>query len=445
MGSVLSLRGLCISYGDHQVLSQVNLEIPEKGITVLLGPSGTGKSTLLRTIAGENTDHPSIRVEGRIDYVLQGQHPPLVMQKAKLLLATVFENLVHDWPERARLTHKQQYVRVTRWLAELQLEHLLPNLHMPVVGLPLADQRLMPLLRRAMVDSPLLLLDEPTAGLSSEQAGPILALLRRFRQQRSVLVAMHNLSQSRSIADGVVLLASRHVQEHSGARLFFNRPLSEAGRLFLCTGSCPEGARHSADRSSAPELAAIALGPQPPRPLGPNGFVWLVPGQLAGMPWPGLLRSATYDLDLLQACGVTRLLSLTDRPFPGELARSHGLVVENSPITDMQPPEVSQAIKLCQRIEALMASGEVIAVHCHAGLGRTGTMLAAYWIWRHQGRISGEVALQQVRRIHPGWVQSVAQIDFLRAFAPAIERMRSVTTGSSLVAKSVVLPLHQDP
>lgn len=431
-GCALSLRSLCISYGDRQVLSQVDLDLPGKGITVLLGPSGTGKSTLLRTVAGENAGHPSMRVEGRVDYMLPDRHPPLMTQKAKLLFSAVFENLVHDWPERARLTAAQQHAHVARWLASLGLERLVQHLYEPVISLCPSDQRLVPVLRCAMAPSPLLLLDEPTAGLTNEQAEPILALMRQLRRQSSLLVVMHNLGQSRAIADAVVLLASRRVQEHSSAQGFFTAPASESGHLFLRTGSCPEGPRHEFEKEPAPELANPAPTPlsSSPRSLGPSGFAWLIPGRLAGTPWPGLLRPAAYDLELLQAVGVTQLLSVTDQPFPAELARAHGMAVGNDPMVDMQPPDIPQAIALCQRIEASLASGEVVAVHCHAGLGRTGTTLCAYWIWLHHGRISGELASRQVRRLHPGWAQSVAKVDFLHVFAPAVARMKP--TGADL-------------
>ncbi|MGJ7583205.1 ATP-binding cassette domain-containing protein, partial [Variovorax sp. RHLX14] len=178
---LLRIDALRFAYPDQPALvSNWNASIGP-GVTLLYGDTGTGKSALLRTVAGENAGHPSIRVEGRVDYVLPDRNPPLVMQKAKLLLSAVLENLVHDWPERANLTAAQQHAHVTQWLASLGLERLVQHLHVPVISLPLSDQRLVSVLRRAMVTSPLLLLDEPTAGLSDEQAEPILALMRRLR------------------------------------------------------------------------------------------------------------------------------------------------------------------------------------------------------------------------------------------------------------------------
>ena len=415
--NVLTLRGLCVAYGERPVLEGVDLDLPPRGVTVLLGPSGTGKSTLLRTVAGQNAGHPSIRVEGGIDYMVHGERPPLVMQKARLLLSSLFENLVHDWPERASLSTSQQRTHLCRWLDALGLAPLAQQLQVPVVELPLPQQRLVALLRGAMVAAPLLLVDEPTAGLSDTQAEPVLAVLRQLGRERSLFVAMHHLGHSRSVADAVVLLASRRVQEHSSAERFFSMPASESGRLFLRTGSCPE--------EPLPAQPPAHVPPPRPRTLGPTGFAWLLPGQLAGTPWPGLVQPPAYDLGLLEGAGVTRLVSVADRPFRAELAAPHGMTVEHEPMVDMQPPGVEQAISLCRRIDASLARGDVVAVHCRAGLGRTGTTLAAYWLWHHEGRLDGEQCLQQIRRRHPGWVQSQAQIDFLHAFAPAVARMKS--------------------
>ena len=52
MNNILSVENLCLWYGSHQALKDINIEIPEKSITALIGPSGCGKSTTLRMIAG---------------------------------------------------------------------------------------------------------------------------------------------------------------------------------------------------------------------------------------------------------------------------------------------------------------------------------------------------------------------------------------------------------
>jgi atypical dual specificity phosphatase len=433
---VLRLRDFGVAYGERQVFGQVSLTLPARGVTVLLGPSGTGKSTLLRTLAGENAGHPQIGVTGELSYALADARPPLVMQRARLMVASVFENLVQGWPERARLTGAEQQAHVARWLASLGQERLVPQLAAPVVSLPAVDQRLVSVLRVALLDAPLMLLDEPTAGLPAAQVEPLMALMRLLGTQRALLVVMHHLEQTRQLADHVVLLASRRVQEQSSAAAFFAAPQTESGRLFLRTGSCPEEPLQASPDEPAPEVAEAAAPPAVPAPapatsaapapqphqrsLGPNGFVWLLEGRLAGTPWPGIVRDADDDLALLRGAGVTRLLSLTDRPYDTDKAARHGLAVSHEPIADMRAPSLQQALQLCRQVQAWLDEGEVLAVHCRAGLGRTGTVLAAVWLWLQRGQADGAQALQHVRRRHPGWVQSAEQIEFLNQLAPVV-------------------------
>jgi len=238
--SVLTLRGYGVGHGCRFTLESANLELPSQGITVLLGPSGTGKSTLLRALSGEGQCNPSLSTVGESRYCLEGAFPVLVAQNIRLLASSIFENLVKDWPGRSTRTIAQQRAYLDDWLASLGQESLGRNLHLPVAELPLHKQRLVAILRAALLGTPLILLDEPTAGLSAAQSEPILALLRQIGKRQAMLVAMHHLAQSRSLADQILLIASRKIQEFSPAESFFTEPHSEAGRLFLSTGSCPE-------------------------------------------------------------------------------------------------------------------------------------------------------------------------------------------------------------
>lgn len=436
--AVLSLRGFGVSYGDRPVLAGIDLDLPRRGITALLGPSGTGKSTLLRTLSGANDAHPSLRVVGRWHYHAEGHRPALVMQKGQLMVSSVFENLVDGWPARSGLTAREQSTHVSSWLDALGQHGLVECLRSTVLDLSPADQRIVAILRAALHETPLLLVDEPTAGLGPDHAAAVVELLRLLGRQRALFVAMHHLGQTRTLADHVLLIASRRVQEFGPADAFFDAPGSEAGRLFLRTGSCPEEPL-VATQIDPPETAvresSLPAPPPPPTPaarphaLGPNGFAWLLDGQLAGTPWPGLVHPADYELQLLRGVGVTRLMSLTDRPFDAGRAAEHGMAVEHEAIVDMHPPGLEQALRLCRRLDDCLAAGEVVAVHCRAGLGRTGTVLAAYWIWRHAGRLDGAQALRDVRQRHSGWVQSTAQIEFLNVLARAVASLAGAPAG----------------
>lgn len=162
----------------------------------------------------------------------------------------------------------------------------------------------------------------------------------------------------------------------------------------------------------------LAADPQAvPASRGPNGFAWLVPGRLAGAPQPGVVQSMDIDLQALRRCGVTVLITLTERDLPQEPLQQHGLRNLHLPVHDHESPTVAQIQMLLARMSAMLRAGEVLAVHCLAGLGRTGTVLAA---WLVREGLTADEALRRVRLIDAQYVQSQAQEDLLYAYEVAL-------------------------
>jgi atypical dual specificity phosphatase len=431
--TVLALDGFGVAFGEKVVLRDVHLSLPPLGCTVLMGPSGTGKSTLLRTLAGYNTANPSLRTWGHARYAgraCEGAHrPALVMQNSRLLVANVFDNLVGGLPDRAALTRQMQLERVADALAGTGQAHLLDRLSQKVVEQGPADQRAIAILRQAMASPALLMVDEPTAGLDASPADRLLELLERLAAGRAVLVVLHHLQQAKRIAGQAVLLANGIVEEAQPSPRFFEAPRRERTRLFLATGSCPEDT-HEAGATVPGELSPRTIVQQraiASAACGPRGFLWLLPGALAGTPWPGIVHPVQYDLGALQAVGITRLVSLTEEPFDPAAAAPFGIRCRAFPMPDMHAPTLPQAIAICRALDEDLAAGEVVAVHCRAGLGRTGTVLAAYLLWQGQGELGALQALEQVRRIEPQWVQSSPQVAFLEEFALVVAGMSGST------------------
>lgn len=430
----IQLRGFSLSFGRGVVLNQLDLIVPSRGCTVLLGPSGTGKSSLLYCLGGRLDGHPHVHLEGEVLYfgeaLKNGHRPALVEQKPHLLVQSVRESLVGLWPRRGSLNYAQQTTQLVLALRSWQLDTLAEKLDTCVIHLALHERRIVSILRQWMAEPVLLMIDEPTAELPDSAAAEMLALLGRLKQERPLLVVSHHLQQTRMLADHVLLLASGQLQESSAVQAFFESPRSDAARQFLRTGSCPEQAREM--RWVPEEVVVPTLRPSSPRPdagmpssglsvgRGPEGFVWMLPRQLAGTPWPGVFYPQAHDLAALRDAGVTRLLSLTETPFDLDTAAAYGLDVSAEPLVDGDAPTFAQAERVCRQIDAWLLAGEAVAVHCHAGLGRTGTILAAYLLWReheHSRDPDAISALERVRQLRSGMVQTRAQEDFLFEFA----------------------------
>jgi atypical dual specificity phosphatase len=146
----------------------------------------------------------------------------------------------------------------------------------------------------------------------------------------------------------------------------------------------------------------------------PRGFNWIVPGKLAGCPAPGVSSPIDYDMNLLSRVGITRLITLTEADLDQSALTRHHLTNIHMPILDKEAPSIAQMHMLLVRMQKFIASGDVLAVHCKAGLGRTGTVLAA-WLIR-DGGLSATGAIERLRRIEPGFIQSAMQEEFLNLY-----------------------------
>lgn len=488
----LQVAGLGASFGARVILAEVDFALPARGVTVLLGPSGSGKSTLLRTLADLNAANPRFRRWGSTRYAGQPwrsglQAPRLVQQQARLMMASTFDAIVELARPRLKLVPHELRDWCRAQVQAFGFPELALMFDQPALQLSPVQQRAVAILREALAEPALLMVDEPTAELEGYEAFVLLELLRQVGQRTAVLMSTHQQQHAQAVAQDMLLLAGGRIAEAQSMEAFQRAPLSLAGQQFLRTGSCavaspdaraedleegvplppplpaaamaaiseflsdavaaepasepmpapePEPAPAPVPASMpapAPTPAArpravnpavlvdwqpLAADPQAvPASRGPNGFAWLVPGRLAGAPQPGVVQSMDFDLKALRGCGVTVLITLTENDLPQEPLQRHGLRNLHLPVRDHESPTVAQIQMLLARMSAMLRAGEVLAVHCLAGLGRTGTVLAA---WLVREGLTADEALRRVRLIDAQYVQSQAQEDLLYAYEVAL-------------------------
>ena len=142
----------------------------------------------------------------------------------------------------------------------------------------------------------------------------------------------------------------------------------------------------------------------------PNGFSWVEKPQLAALARP----SSAEDLQWLRKQGIDVLLSLTEERPRRDWVDDAGLLVYHVPMEDMEAPTQEQLDRCISAIQGALKHNMGVAVHCGAGLGRTGTVLAAYFV--SQG-VSAQSAIARIRRLRPGSIETDEQAEAVELYA----------------------------
>ncbi len=143
---------------------------------------------------------------------------------------------------------------------------------------------------------------------------------------------------------------------------------------------------------------------------GGRAFDWLIPDQLAACVDP---VAGVQAAEHLRLGGVTLLVNLYERPDPPELLATLGAETLHLPVHNSDPPTQAQLDTGVRAIEDALTTGRNVAVHCGAGLGRSGTLLAAYLVAQGRG---AEAAIDEVRAARPGSIETLEQENAVRAF-----------------------------
>ncbi|MBS0191277.1 MAG: ABC transporter ATP-binding protein [Phycisphaerales bacterium] len=213
-GPLLELRGLRKSFGSLHVLAGVDLAFETGKTTVVLGPSGSGKSVMLKHIVGLlRPDGGEIYFDGaRIDCLKETDWTDVRLQIGLLFQGgalfdslTVEENIEFPLREHTRLSREERHERVARALEVVDLKGMFRKLPAQLSG----GQRKRVALARAIVLEPrVVLYDEPTTGLDPIRSDGINELIIKLKKSLGVtnIVVTHDLVSARKVADRCVLL-----------------------------------------------------------------------------------------------------------------------------------------------------------------------------------------------------------------------------------------------
>ena len=252
---LLRIRGLRKSFGSHTVLHGVDLDVARGGVTVLLGPSGPGKSTLLRCVNHlEKPDAGFVELDGEIvgyrpvasshgtvrrlrerpsrEVTRQRARIGMVFQQFKLFPhLTVLENLV-EAPVALRQAGRKQAAATARELLDrvglAGREDAYPK------QLSGGQQQRVAIARALALKPDLLLFDEPTSALDPELVGEVLRVIKDLATSgMSMIVVTHEIGFAREVADTVVFIDGGRILESGPPETVLNDAAHERTRAFL--------------------------------------------------------------------------------------------------------------------------------------------------------------------------------------------------------------------
>jgi phospholipid/cholesterol/gamma-HCH transport system ATP-binding protein len=217
--AIVEIRNLGYAVNGRPIFAGLDMEVPRGRITAVMGPSGTGKTTLLRLITGQViADSGSIVVAGqdmrtvrRTDlYVLRRRMGMLFQNGALLTDLSVFENVAFPLREHTDLPERliRQLV-----LTKLQAVGLRGAAELMPAELSGGMSRRVALARAIVMDPEILIYDEPFVGLDPISLGVILRLIRRLNDALGItsIVVSHDVHEISTVADAVFLLSGGKV------------------------------------------------------------------------------------------------------------------------------------------------------------------------------------------------------------------------------------------
>ena len=206
MSSVITVKDMCLWYGQVQALKNININIEEKSITALIGPSGCGKSTFLKSLNRMNDLVPGVKITGDLRYRGEDIFDPklnvnelrrnigMVFQKPNPFPMSIYDNIAYG-----------------------------PRTH-GITSLSGGQQQRLCIARALAVEPDVLLMDEPTSALDPISTSKIEELASELKSQYTIVMVTHNMQQAVRISDYTAFFLLGDLIEYGETQKIFEQP-----------------------------------------------------------------------------------------------------------------------------------------------------------------------------------------------------------------------------
>ncbi len=237
MSNIITVKNLCLWYGSHKALKDININIPDQSITALIGPSGCGKSTFLKTLNRMNDLIPDVKITGDVRY--QGKdifgadvdvsqlrrEIGMVFQKPNPFPMSIYDNIAYG-PRTHGIKGKAQLDEIVeRSLRDAAIwDEVKDRLKKNALGLSGGQQQRLCIARALAVEPNVLLMDEPTSALDPISTSKIEELAMELKEKYTIVIVTHNMQQAVRISDNTAFFLLGELVEYDNTEKLFSTP-----------------------------------------------------------------------------------------------------------------------------------------------------------------------------------------------------------------------------
>jgi phosphate transport system ATP-binding protein len=237
VSSVITVKDMCLWYGQVQALKNININIEEKSITALIGPSGCGKSTFLKSLNRMNDLVSGVKITGELRYRGEDIFDPklnvnelrrnigMVFQKPNPFPMSIYDNIAYG-PRTHGITNRTKLDEIV----ESSLKgaaiwnEVKDNLKKSALSLSGGQQQRLCIARALAVEPDVLLMDEPTSALDPISTSKIEELAAELKSQYTIVMVTHNMQQAVRISDYTAFFLLGDLIEYGETQKIFEQP-----------------------------------------------------------------------------------------------------------------------------------------------------------------------------------------------------------------------------
>ncbi|MFW5904641.1 MAG: phosphate ABC transporter ATP-binding protein PstB [bacterium] len=247
MAEAMRTRELKVSFGTHEAVRGVDMDIEAKAVTAIIGPSGCGKTTFLRALNRMHDHVPTARVSGQVflgdeEIYANGTSPVALRMRVGMVFQrpnpfptmSIRDNITFA-PKRHGLARGSEMEElVERVLRQAALwDEVKDRLGESAVGLSGGQQQRLCIARALAVRPEVLLMDEPASALDPTATQRIEDLIHELKRHYTIVIVTHNMQQAARVSDYTAFFYMGHLVEFGDTDTLFTNPREERTEAYI--------------------------------------------------------------------------------------------------------------------------------------------------------------------------------------------------------------------